>query len=235
MHRIAQCVNGCERHRRMRVRRRARPTTGSNRSAPRRSVSRTRRRGCRRWRAACSSARSVEPTTRVGSVSPLGKCSASVSIAGHRFRLYPELLGLRQPDRCGQQAGAQQLPAPAIATAATHPGLRATAGGDSVPDSAVGKGFGAGLRNERPEQSPAEQCQQRRQHQQHEDRRHHETRCGLHAKAAGARRRGEQQGQQRQHDGGVAGQDRWPGLADRHAQGRRGDRRCGPAPLDSAR
>ena len=46
--------------------------------------------------------------TRVGSVRPLGKCADSVSIAADRFGLHPELLGLRQADRCAQQAGAQQ-------------------------------------------------------------------------------------------------------------------------------
>src|SRR3546814_6842623 len=50
--------------------------------------------------------------------------------------------------------------------------------------------------DERPEQSLAEQGQQRRQHQQYEHRRDHQTRGRLDAKAAHAGRRRQQQRQQ---------------------------------------
>ena len=144
---------------------------------------------------------------------PAGKVGRQCLVTAHRLRLDPELLGLRQPDRCDQQPEAQHDEA--------RDGNRRHAGrsaghrsGDAVPNAAVGKGFRPDLRDERPEQPPTEQCEQGRQHEKHKHRRDDQARRGLHPEAARARRRGEQQRQQCEHDGGVAREDRRACLAD---------------------
>jgi len=77
--------------------------------------------------------------------------------------------------------------------------------GDAVPHTGGDGGVTAGAGNERPEQPPAEQAEHRGQHQQHEHRSNHESAGGLGTEAAGGRGDGDDEGEKREHHGGVAG------------------------------
>ena len=89
--------------------------------------------------------------TRVGSVRPLGKWAASVS--------YPltDSACTRNASVCDRPIGVLSSPvhkiaSAAMATAATRPGLRATASATRCQITAVCKGFGPDARDEWPEQ-----------------------------------------------------------------------------------
>ena len=70
-----------------------------------------------------------------------GEVGGECVVAADRLRLHPELLGLRQADGRGQQAGGTAAPERAIATARDAGGPAGHRVGDPVPNAAVGKGF----------------------------------------------------------------------------------------------
>ena len=172
--------------------------------------------------------------TRVGSVRPLGKVRRQCLVAADRLGLHPELLGLRQADRCAQQSGAQQRQSGDRhhRDTARPPCHRL---GDAVPDSAVGKGFRSDLRDERPEQPLTEQGQQwaaapagRTPRRPPDPTRPARRDCGCSATTRTA--------------ASAAPAPRWrcsrgsrvlPGAP--RCRARRGDSRCGPTPLGNAR
>ena len=179
--------------------------------------------GAARWR---------DDSGGVGETAGEMRCQGFIS--ADRLRLHAELLGLRQADGCAQQPGAQHGQSRDRDDGdATRPAGHRI--GDAVPDAAFGKGFRTDVWDERPEQPLPAQRQQRGQHQQHEVRRDEEARRGLHAEAAGARRRGEHQRQQGQHHRRVAGQRSPARRCAPPPATRRGDRRCCPTPRGSAK
>ena len=118
-----------------------------------------------------------------------------------------ELVGRRQPgadlEQPGCEAGEQQ-------TGDDDEGTRSRS--DPVanpppPRAGLGEADLADPRDQRPEDPAAEEDQGRRQHDECIPGGHDDADRAGQAKAAGCRERGEQQGQQREHDGGRADQD----------------------------
>ena len=138
-------------------------------------------------------------------------------ITRHRIRPDPELLGLRQADTGSQQAGGEGRQ-DRDRDRRHHGRTPGHPFGNPVPGSGIERGAAAGAGDEGPKQAPAAQREHRRQHHQDRHRGDHKSARRQGAQAAGARGRGEQEGQQGQHHGGVAGDDGRPRHAHRPAQ-----------------